>query len=105
MTQHPFRPLSPWSEHPLPVPDLAVAVLSPSDTFRDMSRKILSWMDAGVKLIWVIDPQSKLVDAYRADGTGVCFREADTLTGEPVLAGFSCPVADLFRLPGATAGP
>jgi hypothetical protein len=41
--------------------------------------------------------------AYRADGSVVLFRRTDTLTADPVLPDFRAPVADLFRLPAASA--
>lgn len=81
-------------------PDLVVEVISPNDLAADVNRKVEEWLAAGAKLVWVIDPDAKLVFCHRPDGVTIR-READTLTGEPVLAGFSCPVADLFRLPGA----
>jgi Uma2 family endonuclease len=83
-------------------PDLVVEVISPNDLASEVNRKVQEWLAAGAKLVWVIDPDAKLVFCHRPDGVDIR-READTLTGEPVLAGFACPVADLFRLPGAAA--
>lgn len=84
-------------------PDLIVEVISPNDLASEVNRKVQEWLKAGARLVWVIDPDAKLVFCHRPDGVDIR-READTLTGDPVLAGFSCPVADLFRLPGPTAG-
>ena len=81
-------------------PDLVVEVISPDDLASEVNRTVQEWLTAGAKLVWVIDPDAKLVFCHRPDGVDIR-READTLTGEPVLPGFSCPVADLFRLPGA----
>jgi len=82
-------------------PDLAVEVVSPNDLAADVNQKVADWLRAGVRLLWVIDPDTKTIVGYRADRPNVAdvFREADTLTGEPVLPGFAVPVADLFRLP------
>lgn len=82
-------------------PDLVVEVISPNDLASEVNRKVQEWLAAGARLVWVIDPDARLVFCHRTDGVDIR-READTLTGDPVLAGFSCPVADLFRLPGAT---
>lgn len=84
-------------------PDLAVEVVSPNDLMSDVTAKRKEWLAAGAKLVWVVDPDDRSVSAYRSGEPVRVFQETDTLTGDPVLAGFSCPVADLFRLPGATA--
>ena len=49
-------------------PDLAVEILSPSNTAIEMHRKLNLYRDAGVGEYWVIDPEEKLVEAYRLDG-------------------------------------
>lgn len=79
-------------------PDLVVEVISPNDLAAELNRKTEEWLQAGARLVWVIDPDAKLVYVHRPDGAAD-LRESDTLTGEPVLPGFSCRVADLFRLP------
>lgn len=85
------------------VPDLVVEVVSPNDLAYEVNEKRIEWLEAGVQLVWVIDPVRQEVYAHRADGTAVLFRRTDTLTAEPVLPEFRVPVADLFRLP--TAAP
>lgn len=83
------------------VPDLVVEVLSPRDRARRVHSKILEWLDVGLRLLWVVEPESRIVYVYRAGSTTIdLLRETDTLVGDPVLPGFSCPVAELFRLPG-----
>ncbi|HEY2785122.1 MAG TPA: Uma2 family endonuclease [Fimbriiglobus sp.] len=83
-------------------PDLAVEVTSPNDTVYDVDRKIREWLAAGVRLVWEINPEEKTVQIYRPDGTVTFLKSSDTLTAEPVLPGFSVPVADLFKLPAQT---
>ena len=61
-----------------------------------MERKIRLWLDAGVRLILVVYPTMQEIHAHHDDGTVHVFGVADTLTCEPVLPGFSCPVADIF---------
>lgn len=82
-------------------PDLAVEVISPNDYAKLVNQKLGEWLAAGVRLVWVIDPDAQTVYAYRADRPNASdvWHAADTLPGEPVLPGFAVPVADLFRLP------
>ncbi len=51
---------------------------------------------AGVRLVWVVDPQSRLVTVHRPDGTGEVLSRHVALDGEDVLPGFRLPLADLF---------
>jgi Uma2 family endonuclease len=80
-------------------PDLAVEVLSPNDRACDVNKKVQEYLTAGVHLVWVVDPQTRIVQVYRAQGTGTILREQDELDGENVLPGFRCPVRELFTLP------
>jgi Uma2 family endonuclease len=77
-------------------PDLAVEVISPGDLAHEVSEKIEEYLQAGVSLIWVIDPEIRIVDVYRKNGEIRRLREADELLGDDVLPGFRCRVADLF---------
>jgi Uma2 family endonuclease len=89
-------------------PDLAVEVLSPSNTRREMEIKLEEYANAGVKLVWYVDPERKEVDVYpkgnpkRKKTLGV----NDTLGGGEVLPGFAVKVAKLFesRAPGKKGG-
>lgn len=87
------------------VPDLVAEVISPNDIAADLDAKVEEWLAAGVRLVWVVNPELRTVRVYRPDGTGARLQVGDTLTADPVLPGFSCPVADLFRLPGGAAPP
>jgi Uma2 family endonuclease len=82
------------------VPDLVVEVASPNDNAEELQTKIEEWLNAGVKLQWIVHPATRHILVYRLDDSPVLFRSADTLTAPELLTGFSCPVADLFRLPG-----
>ena len=86
------------------VPDLVAEVISPNDTAGAVNAKVAEWLSAGVRLVWVIDPDARTVFGYhrdRSDSADIR-REGDTLTGDPVLPGFAVPVADLFKLPAGT---
>lgn len=77
-------------------PDLAAEVLSPNDLAYEVDVKIQEYFDAGVKLVWEINPESRSVAVHRADGSSTRLRESDELTGEDVLPGFRMKVGDLF---------
>jgi len=78
-------------------PDIAVEVISPSDTRPAMRRKVREYIASGVRLVWVVDPETKTVMVYSGSMQGVEHDEADTLDGGEVLPGFTCKVADLFE--------
>jgi Uma2 family endonuclease len=63
-----------------------------------MAAKAGMWIDAGVRLVWVVWPTPRQVDVFapEGEGTGRVLEAADRLNGEPVLPGFTYPVADLF---------
>jgi Uma2 family endonuclease len=77
-------------------PDIAVEVVSPNEEYEEVEAKVAEYRSAGVKLIWVISPKSKTVLIRRLDGSCAEVGEAGTLSGEDVLPGFTCRVAELF---------
>jgi Uma2 family endonuclease len=89
-------PRSAWDGFPRLAPDLAVEVVSPRETASEVNDKTLSYLDAGVRLVWVVDPKPRFVAAYTPDGVARILREGDEIDGGDVLPGFSLPVAALF---------
>lgn len=77
-------------------PDLVVEAVSTNDTYEEVAVKVAEFKSVGVKLIWVISPETRTVLIRRVDGTCAELDETGTLSGESVLPGFACPVADLF---------
>lgn len=77
-------------------PDLAVEVLSPSDRMADVLAKIALYLDAGVRLVWLVDPSSQTVTIFRPDAMPTKLGAADMLDGDAVLPGFTVPVAEIF---------
>jgi Uma2 family endonuclease len=77
-------------------PDLVVEVVLPSDSAADVNAKVLEYLNAGALLVWVLYPQSETVAIHRPGATGQILRAGDTLSGEDVLPGFTCAIADLF---------
>ena len=78
------------------IPDLVVEVVSPGNSVADAQLRAQMWLDAGVRLVLTAYIQTSEIHAHHNDGTVQVFGIADTLTCEPVLPGFSCPVADIF---------
>ena len=78
------------------VPDLVVEVISPNDLMYEVEEKIEKYRAAGVPLIWVVVPPTRSVRIIRGDGSSSTIREGDELSGEGVVPGFRCRVADLF---------
>ncbi len=89
-------PRSEWSGFLRLAPDLAVEVVSPHDTASEVNDKTLTYLDAGVRLVWVVDPRRRTVAVYTPDGMARILRQGDALDGGDVIPGFSMPVADLF---------
>ncbi len=78
-------------------PDLIVEILSPDDRWTDVTQKLREYFGTGVRLVWVADPEARMVYAYRSSTDVREFKETDTLTGDDVLPGFNLIVADLFE--------
>lgn len=77
-------------------PDLVIEVVSPSDRWSDIFEKIGEYLAAGVREVWVIDPEKRSLSIHQQDAPNFRLTESDTLTQRDVLPGFSCSVAELF---------
>lgn len=84
-----------WLQVP---PDLAVEVISPRDLVSDTNRKVQEYLDAGVRLVWVVDPGTRTAVVHRADGSVAKLRETDELDGEDVLPGFRHRVGEICNV-------
>lgn len=81
------------------VPDLAAEVISPNDLYHEVEAKVDEYLQAGVRLVWVVHPKKKTIRIHRANGTIQDLHLNDELSGEEVITGFRCPVSEVFRLP------
>ena len=81
---------------PIP-PDLAIEVVSPTDVHYRIIRKVFDYLEAGTRLVWVLDPVAKAVTVYRSESDIEILTHEATLTGENVVPGFACPVRQLFE--------
>lgn len=76
--------------------DIVVEVLSPWDVETKVQLKVEEYLKQGVRMVWVVDPARRTVTIHRVRKLKKVLQEADILTGENVLPGFRCPVAELF---------
>jgi Uma2 family endonuclease len=83
---------------PIPhlVPDLAVEVLSASNTAAEMAVKRQEYFNAGVRLVWEVNLDAHTVTVYSSPAQSTVITEAETLTGGDVLPGFALPLKELF---------
>ena len=77
-------------------PDLAVEVVSPTETAEEIREKIRDYLQAGTPLVWVIYPRTQEVVVHTPDGLARTLSIGDTLGAPDVLPGFNCTVAELF---------
>jgi Uma2 family endonuclease len=78
-------------------PDLAVEVLSPSESASELEEKLADYTAAGTRLIWVVDPARRTVMILDQAHPVRWLQEADALEGGDVVPGFSCKVAEIFE--------
>ena len=78
------------------IPDLAVEVLSPQDSLKEVGEKIGEFLDCGVPLVWLVDPARRTVTIYRSLSQTEQLQSTDILTAEGILPGFNCPVSRIF---------
>jgi Uma2 family endonuclease len=78
-------------------PDFVVEVISPNDESISMNEKLIDYLRAGVKLIWVVYPKTRYVEIIRRNGTANWLFGAGTLTGEEIIPGFEISFESLFR--------
>jgi Uma2 family endonuclease len=81
-------------------PDLAVEVVSPNDTYYEVEEKVQEYLEAGVKLVWVVNPDNRTLRVHRPDGTPTDLDENEIVSGEDVLPGFTCRVGEFFLTSG-----
>jgi Uma2 family endonuclease len=97
-------------DKPIPFPpDLAVEVASPSQSAAEMAAKVQTYLIGGTALVWVFRPEREAVEVWRPRDLRTRYQDmragitlhadsGDTLDGEDVVPGFSCPVAPLFAI-------
>ena len=77
-------------------PDLAVEILSDSNTPAEIAQKVSEYLSAGGQAVWVIDIDARTLTVHTADAPPLALTDADTVDGGDYLPGFACAVADLL---------
>ena len=80
-----------------PPADLVVEVLSPNDRRSEVRDKIREYIDAGVPIVWLVDPDDQTVMVYTGTMRGIEYGPTDTVDGGTVLPGFHCAVSEFFN--------
>ncbi|HSU18077.1 Uma2 family endonuclease [Longimicrobium sp.] len=77
-------------------PDLAIEVVSPSDLFSEVDEKVAEYLDAGCRMVMVVDPRRRAATVYRSRSDIVLLTENDSLEGGDVVPGWTLPLRDVF---------
>lgn len=78
------------------MPDLAVEVKSPNDSYKELRAKALFYLANGSHLVWLVYPEKKIVEVFEQGKDSELYKEDETLSGSPVLEGFQLAVREIF---------
>lgn len=78
-------------------PDLAIEVLSPDDSPREVLDKVGEYLQAGVPLVWIVDPGRERAAVYRSLTEVQHVEPADALDADPIVAGFRCTLREILE--------
>lgn len=79
-------------------PDLAIEVISPTELHRKVQTKLRDYFAAGVREVWLVEPEFKIVTVYQSPTRNVILTEDEELTSA-VLPGFCCDLREVFASP------
>ncbi len=77
-------------------PQLAVEVVSPSDTFAAVEQKAFSWLDAGTQSVLIVEPESETLHVYRSRSNITVYQRGEVVDANDVVAGWTVSVEELF---------
>jgi Uma2 family endonuclease len=77
-------------------PDLAFEVVSPHDVYTEVEERVFDWLDAGARMVVVLNPRKRAVTVYRSLNNIVVLTETDTFACDDVVPGFQLSVAEVF---------
>ena len=77
-------------------PDLAIEVISPNDRYSEVTEKVRDWLDAGTRMVVVVNPRRRDVTVHLPGKDAITLTEEDTLDGGDVVPGWTLPVRDIF---------
>ena len=85
------------SGFPVGAPDIAVEVVTPSDTAAEVARKVAEYLSAGSQRVWVVYPEGHRVLIHRSDGSVLSYTDNGVITDEELLPGFSLSLSEIFE--------
>jgi Uma2 family endonuclease len=88
------EPDGPWPF----APDVAIEVISPSNDYEAVMAKVIEYLEAGVRQVWLASPTAQAISVYRSLTDVKVYGPGDEIDGGDAVPGFRCPVADLFTL-------
>jgi Uma2 family endonuclease len=89
------------TRYPEEMPPLVVEVLSPSDRTSRMMRRLNRFLDKGIALVWLVDPESRNVTIWWRNQAPIVLEDHEEIANLPGLPDFRCKVAEIFDAPGA----
>jgi Uma2 family endonuclease len=78
-------------------PDLAVEVISPGDSYAEVEENVADWLNAGTRMVMVINPRTRWVTVYRTGNSAQVYKEDDMLDAGDVVPGWTIPVREIFE--------
>jgi len=84
-------------------PDLAVEVISPNDLHEKVYTKMMGYLAAGVRQVWLVSPEHQMVTIYRSAVDIIAFPKESELVSEDLFPGFRCPLGEIFKSPARSA--
>ena len=78
-------------------PMFAAEVLSPYDKQKEIDEAIQEYLDCGVPVVWIVNPTHETVTVYRPGAEPILYNRTQEISGDPVLPGFRCRVAEIFE--------
>ena len=78
-------------------PDLAIEVVSPSNSDLEMRQRAAEYLLAGALLVWIVNPVTLTIDVYRPHGARTVLTIDDILDGSEVLPGLALPLSKVFK--------
>lgn len=92
-----FEQIKPQKGFGIGAPDLVAEVISPSDSFQYVEEKVTNWLDAGTRLVIVVNPSKKSVTLYRSKTEITILSKQEEIHGQEIVPGWKMKISDLFK--------
>jgi Uma2 family endonuclease len=80
-------------------PDLAIEIVSPSQSHPSVMAKAQDWITAGAQEVWLVDPENRTVEVLRAGSNQIALLGSEMVLESPLVPGFSVKVGEIFARP------